>query len=70
MACAAVCDLTFKSVNDTYGHDAGDRALQAAAEVLRSLPRGRHGGRVGGDEFALILPRLSEPADARWWPIA
>ena len=61
-----VCDLDgFKSVNDTYGHDTGDRVLQAAAEILRSCCReGDTAARLGGDEFALILPRLSEPDDA------
>jgi diguanylate cyclase (GGDEF)-like protein len=42
-----------KRVNDTYGHSAGDRMLERIAGCLR------HGGeayRVGGDEFALLLP--------------
>jgi diguanylate cyclase (GGDEF)-like protein len=46
----------FKSVNDTYGHPAGDKALIAVAAALRGeLRRVDVVGRVGGDEFALIL---------------
>ena len=46
----------FKSVNDTYGHPSGDQALVAVAAALRSeLRSGDVVGRVGGDEFAIIL---------------
>jgi len=48
----------FKSVNDTYGHQAGDRVLQSAARLLLSKLRGTDMvGRFGGEEFVLILPK-------------
>jgi diguanylate cyclase (GGDEF)-like protein len=47
----------FKLVNDHHGHPAGDRALQRVAELLRKrLRRTDILGRVGGEEFAVILP--------------
>ena len=42
-----------KRINDTYGHPVGDRVLE---EVAGSLRHGGEGFRVGGDEFALLLP--------------
>lgn len=46
----------FKSVNDTYGHAAGDFVLQAAAKILLEETRANDiVARIGGDEFALIL---------------
>ncbi len=53
-----VVDLrSLKHVNDTYGHEAGDRALQRAAEVFRERLRASDlPFRIGGDEFALLLP--------------
>ena len=48
----------FKSVNDTYGHQAGDVVLQSAARLLLSNLRGTDKvGRFGGEEFVLILPK-------------
>ncbi|WP_166241024.1 diguanylate cyclase domain-containing protein [Paenibacillus turpanensis] len=53
----------FKPINDTYGHLVGDRYLQHIAEVLR-----KHAGsndllgRIGGDEFVLILPSSNDTA--------
>jgi len=47
----------FKGVNDGFGHDAGDRVLNAAAEALRSnLRAGDILLRWGGEEFVIILP--------------
>ncbi|MFP5221250.1 MAG: GGDEF domain-containing protein [Acidobacteriota bacterium] len=54
----AILDLDdFKSVNDTYGHVCGDRVLAATAGTLLSHKRGYDlAARIGGEEFALILP--------------
>lgn len=50
----------FKSVNDTHGHEAGDRVLQALADSLRHASRAADvAARLGGDEFVLMLPRTS-----------
>ncbi|MCJ2182047.1 EAL domain-containing protein [Novosphingobium sp. 1949] len=58
-ACAVfLLDLDrFKQVNDTMGHPAGDALLKQVADRLRSTV-GKHGrvGRLGGDEFQVILP--------------
>jgi diguanylate cyclase (GGDEF)-like protein len=46
----------FKKINDTYGHAEGDRALGAFAEVLRDALRDSDViGRIGGDEFCVLL---------------
>lgn len=51
------CDFDdFKSINDTYGHACGDMVLQTVAERILSVLRHRdHAGRLGGDEFLLLL---------------
>ena len=48
----------FKAINDTYGHLAGDEVLATIGEVLVGTPwtAGAAAGRIGGDEFAVILP--------------
>ena len=47
----------FKSVNDTYGHLAGDMVLMRVADVIRGALRDSDvAGRYGGEEFAVILP--------------
>ncbi|MGH7656111.1 MAG: diguanylate cyclase [Gemmatimonadaceae bacterium] len=46
----------FKSVNDTYGHHAGDKVLQAIARVLRGKARSTEVcARIGGEEFCIVL---------------
>jgi diguanylate cyclase (GGDEF)-like protein len=49
-----------KALNDTHGHAAGDEALQQVAETLHGVVRGGdHAFRIGGDEFAVILPEAT-----------
>jgi diguanylate cyclase (GGDEF)-like protein len=56
----------FKQINDRYGHPRGDQLLRAAAQTLRdSLRTSDYAFRIGGDEFALLLPQTdSEQAIA------
>lgn len=63
----AMCDIDhFKQFNDTYGHQAGDQALQALGTVLAGFGRREDSAyRYGGEEFLLMLPEQSaEPAVA------
>ena len=55
--CLAVLDLDqFKEINDTQGHAAGDRVLQAVGHSLQKhLRQGDFVARLGGDEFGLLL---------------
>ena len=57
VACV-MCDLDrFKTVNDTHGHQAGDEVLKQFAQILRHEARAvDRVGRLGGEEFLLILP--------------
>ena len=79
------CD-GFKRVNDLQGHGAGDALLRAAGATLAAgIRRTDRAARIGGDEFALLLPETDAPAcgivleqlrsrlrgamDARGWPV-
>jgi diguanylate cyclase (GGDEF)-like protein len=55
------CDIDhFKLINDRFGHLTGDKALCAFANLLRAS--GYQAGRIGGEEFGVIVPRLSAGA--------
>jgi diguanylate cyclase (GGDEF)-like protein len=56
----------FKIVNDSYSHAIGDRLLVKVAErIRRQLSEGDVAGRIGGDEFTVLIPRLILREDAR-----
>jgi diguanylate cyclase (GGDEF)-like protein len=53
----------FKRLNDTRGHAAGDRALQAMTAEIKSMLRASDlFARTGGEEFAILLPDTAAPA--------
>lgn len=66
--CLCIVDLDlFKSINDTYGHNAGDEALKGfSANVLTILRKSDHFGRYGGEEFLGILTN-TDLAGAKVW---
>jgi diguanylate cyclase (GGDEF)-like protein len=54
----------FKNINDTYGHNSGDKVILAVATELKRSLRGMDtAARIGGEEFAVILPECG-PEDA------
>lgn len=62
----AMVDLDgFKPINDTFGHAAGDRVLEGiGSRLARAAGEGALIARTGGDEFALLLPRVSSMTGA------
>lgn len=68
--CAALLCIDidrFKDINDSLGHEAGDRLIQAVAERLASCMRdGESLARMGGDEFVMILPGVADADSARY----
>ncbi|MES9830559.1 MAG: diguanylate cyclase [Candidatus Thiodiazotropha sp.] len=56
----------FKKINDTLGHDTGDKILiEAASRLQSSVRRGDTVGRLGGDEFIVLLGKIEDVADVR-----
>ena len=64
--CVAFCDLDhFKRINDTHGHEAGDRVLRATAKSLSSISDDRcHVARHGGEEFVVLF--RDKPIAVAW----
>ena len=55
----------FKLVNDSFGHEAGDKLIKAVGQLIsRSLRRADTVARLGGDEFAVIIEDINSPEDA------
>ncbi|CAO3358694.1 diguanylate cyclase [Azospirillum melinis] len=63
MACLIMLDIDhFKRINDEMGHGAGDIAIRRVVEVIRGQMRATDQiGRIGGEEFAILLPDSSRP---------
>jgi len=63
-----MCDLDhFKHINDTFGHDAGDRVLAAFAGLLRAQVRSSDlVARYGGEEFLMVLPQTAGASAERF----
>jgi diguanylate cyclase len=66
-ACVAMIDLDwFKSINDRFGHLAGDQVLRRVVDLIRERSRESDViARFGGEEFVLLLPGASEHTAAR-----
>lgn len=58
--CLALCDIDFfKKVNDTHGHETGDRVIRAVGQALDRISDRCHVARHGGEEFALLFRGLN-----------
>lgn len=55
----------FKNINDTYGHAEGDRVLAEIGRIIANSCRGEDvAGRIGGDEFMLLMRNINDPKNA------
>lgn len=59
----------FKAVNDTYGHDAGDRLLRDVAQRIQAGLATERIFRIGGDEFAVVAPDVKEDGSPDLLPL-
>lgn len=66
-SCLVMFDLDhFKAINDTHGHPSGDTVLRSIAERIIGMLRPCDAfGRIGGEEFALLLPEIGKIAGLR-----
>jgi diguanylate cyclase (GGDEF)-like protein len=66
--CVAILDIDhFKTINDAYGHDVGDRTLVRLAKLLTaSAPSGHRIARLGGEEFGWLMPHTDAQAGTEW----
>lgn len=67
LACLAIIDIDyFKKINDKYGHQAGDTVIKSFANCLKEIARkSDFVARIGGEEFALIMPNANITAASR-----
>lgn len=57
----------FKNINDTYGHETGDKLLQSVADRITQCLRGNElFARLGGDEFAILITGLKQGSEATY----
>jgi diguanylate cyclase (GGDEF)-like protein len=62
LSCALIDIDHFKTINDTYGHGVGDLALKSLAKICSAALRAcDYIGRIGGEEFAVLLPATDLP---------
>lgn len=67
IACVYIDIDRFKLINDVYGHEAGDIVLQRFSESLQGACRKSDiVGRIGGEEFCVVLPRCDERRAVQW----
>ena len=49
-----------KIINDSDGHDGGDKAIKETADIIKSVFKSKYCYRIGGDEFVVIVPQVQE----------